>query len=56
MTVDTAQTPDEVPVDRAAGLDLFEIDRITLRRKFESLYDEAESTINHAAGGRAGQA
>jgi len=41
MTLDTAQTADEVRVDQAAGLDLFEIDRITWRRKFESVCDQA---------------
>ena len=41
MIVDKGQTSDDVRVDQAAGSDLFEIDRIMLRRKFESLCDDA---------------
>jgi len=41
MIAGTAQISDDVRVDQAAGSDLFEIDRITLRRKFESVWDDA---------------
>ena len=45
MTVDTAQISDQVRVDQAAELDLFEIDRITRRRTFESVCGQAASSF-----------
>jgi len=50
MTVDTAQTSDEVRVDQGAGSDLFEIDRISLRRKFENFCDQAACSSEQLSG------